>query len=67
MAEKDGDIIFATIQLAEECLDIEHLDTILFALPVNIQKTKTDKKSNLFLIFSFKTPLLIGKKYKIKC
>lgn len=40
MAEKDGDIIFATMQLAEEGLDIAHLDTILFALPVSIQKEK---------------------------
>jgi superfamily II DNA or RNA helicase len=42
MAEKDGDIIFATMQLAEEGLDISHLDTVIFALPVPIQK---DKKS----------------------
>ena len=40
MAEKDGDIIFATMQLAEEGLDISHLDTILFALPVSIQMDK---------------------------
>ena len=40
MAEKDGDIIFATMQLAEEGLDIPHLDTILFALPVPIKKEK---------------------------
>lgn len=40
MAEKDGDIIFATMQLAEEGLDIAHLDTVLFALPVSIQKDK---------------------------
>ena len=43
MAEKDGHIIFATMQLAEEGLDIAHLDTVLFALPVSIQK---DKKNN---------------------
>ncbi len=40
MAEKDGDIIFATMQLAEEGLDIPHLDTIIFALPVSIKKEK---------------------------
>jgi superfamily II DNA or RNA helicase len=40
MAEKDGDIIFATMQLAEEGLDIPHLDTIVFALPVSIKKEK---------------------------
>ena len=40
MAEKDGHIIFATMQLAEEGLDIAHLDTIIFALPVSIQKDK---------------------------
>ncbi len=43
MAEKDGDIIFATMQLAEEGLDIPHLDTILFALPVPIKKEKETK------------------------
>ena len=40
LAEKDGDIIFATMQLAEEGLDIPHLDTIVFALPVSIKKEK---------------------------
>jgi superfamily II DNA or RNA helicase len=40
LAEKDGDIIFATMQLAEEGLDIPHLDTIIFALPVSIKKEK---------------------------
>ncbi len=44
LAEKDGHIIFATIQLAEEGLDIPHLDTVLFALPVPIQKDKNNKK-----------------------
>jgi superfamily II DNA or RNA helicase len=43
LAEKDGHIIFATMQLAEEGLDISHLDTVIFALPVSIQK---DKKNN---------------------
>jgi superfamily II DNA or RNA helicase len=54
MAEKDGDIIFATMQLAEEGLDIAHLDTILFALPVSIQKEKGSKniKSDKTLIQS---------------
>jgi superfamily II DNA or RNA helicase len=40
MAEKDGHVIFATMQFAEEGLDIAHLDTVLFALPVSIQKDK---------------------------
>ena len=39
MAEKDGDIIFATLQLAEEGLDISRLDTIIIALPVKKEKT----------------------------
>lgn len=56
MAEKDGDIIFATIQLAEEGLDISRLDTILIALPVKKEKTliqsigrilRNDKLENL--------------------
>ena len=48
LAEKDGHIIFATMQLAEEGLDITHLDTVIFALPVSIQKDKKKKvKLNL--------------------
>jgi superfamily II DNA or RNA helicase len=39
MAEKDGDIIFATLQLAEEGLDISRLDSIIIALPVKKEKT----------------------------
>jgi superfamily II DNA or RNA helicase len=55
LAEKDGHIIFATMQLAEEGLDISHLDTVLFALPVSIQKDKKKKgriKSSKALIQS---------------
>ena len=55
MAEKDGHIIFATMQLAEEGLDIAHLDTVLFALPVSIQKDKKKRgkiKSSKALIQS---------------
>jgi len=56
MAEKDGDIIFATIQLAEEGLDISRLDTIIIALPIKKEKTliqsigrilRNDKLDNL--------------------
>jgi len=39
MAEKDGNIIFATIQLASEALDIPRLDTIVLALPIKQDKT----------------------------
>jgi superfamily II DNA or RNA helicase len=39
MAEKDGNIIFATIQLASEALDIPRLDTIILALPIKQDKT----------------------------
>lgn len=55
MAEKDGHIIFATMQLAEEGLDISHLDTVIFALPVSIQKDRKNKgkiKSSKALIQS---------------
>lgn len=55
LAEKDGHIIFATMQLAEEGLDISHLDTVIFALPVSIQKDKKKKgkiKSSKALIQS---------------
>lgn len=55
LAEKDGHIIFATMQLAEEGLDISHLDTVIFALPVSIQKDKKNKgkiKSSKTLIQS---------------
>ena len=39
MAEKYADIIFATLKLAEEGLDISILDTIIFALPFKNEKT----------------------------
>lgn len=55
LAEKDGHIIFATMQLAEEGLDISHLDTVIFALPVSVQKDKNKKnkiKSSKALIQS---------------
>ena len=40
------------MQLAEEGLDISHLDTIIFALPVSIQKEKNKIKSDKTLIQS---------------
>ncbi len=55
LAEKDGHIIFATMQLAEEGLDIPDLNTIIFALPVSVQKDKKKKnkiKSSKTLIQS---------------
>ena len=39
MAEKNGDIIFATLQLAEEGLDISRLDSIIITLPIKKEKT----------------------------
>jgi superfamily II DNA or RNA helicase len=39
LAEKDGNIIFATQQLASEALDIPRLDTIILALPIKQEKT----------------------------
>lgn len=47
MAERDGHIIFATMQLAEEGLDISHLDTIILTLPVNIQKLKGEPRKKI--------------------
>lgn len=41
-AEKNGHIIFATSNLAEEGIDIPHLDTIIFASPISIQKDLTN-------------------------
>ncbi len=38
LAEKNADIIFATLQLAEEGLDITRLDTVIYALPYNKQE-----------------------------
>ena len=38
-AEKSGDIIFATLKIAEEGLDISRLDTLIFALPLKQEKT----------------------------
>ena len=39
MAETDGDIIFGTKQLAEEGLDIPHLNTIVLATPEKNHKS----------------------------
>ena len=39
LAEKDGDIIFATLQLAEEGLDIDKLNAIILAVPLKMEKT----------------------------
>jgi superfamily II DNA or RNA helicase len=39
IAENEGDIIFATLKLAEEGLDISRLDTIILALPIKQEKT----------------------------
>ena len=38
-AENNADIIFATLQLVEEGLDIKRLDTIIFAMPFKLEKT----------------------------
>ena len=40
-AEQKGDIIFVSIKLGEEGLDIGHLDCVLFALPFKQEKTIT--------------------------
>jgi superfamily II DNA or RNA helicase len=39
LAEKDGDIIFATMQLAEEGLDIDKLNTIILTNPIKMEKS----------------------------
>jgi superfamily II DNA or RNA helicase len=49
MAETDGHIIFATIQLASEALDISRLDTIILTNPIKVklqdeQEEKVKKK-----------------------
>lgn len=49
MAETDGDIIFATIQLASEALDIPRLDTIILTNPIKVKlkdgESESDEKS----------------------
>lgn len=42
MAENDGHIIFATIQLASEALDIPRLDTIILTNPIKVKLGKND-------------------------
>lgn len=37
-AEKNGDIIFATLKIAEEGIDISRLDTVIYALPIKLHK-----------------------------
>jgi superfamily II DNA or RNA helicase len=49
MAETDGNIIFATIQLASEALDISRLDTIILTNPIKVTLDKednSDEKNN---------------------
>lgn len=49
MAETDGDIIFATIQLASEALDIPRLDTIILTNPIKVKlngDNDSDEKSD---------------------
>ena len=43
MAEKDGNIIFATIQLASEALDIPRLDTIILTVPIKAESGTKEK------------------------
>lgn len=44
MAENNGHIIFATIQLASEALDIPRLDTIILTNPIKVKLDKNDDK-----------------------
>ena len=46
MAETDGHIIFATIQLASEALDIPRLDTIILTNPIKVSLDKNNNEDN---------------------
>jgi hypothetical protein len=46
MAETDGHIIFATIQLASEALDIPRLDTIILTNPIKVKINKNDSSDS---------------------
>lgn len=46
MAETDGHIIFATIQLASEALDIPRLDTIILTNPIKVKIDKNDSDNS---------------------
>jgi hypothetical protein len=46
MAETDGHIIFATIQLASEALDIPRLDTIILTNPIKVKLDKNDEDNS---------------------
>lgn len=43
LAEKEGNVIFATIQLASEALDIPRLDSIVLAFPIKAILKKKEK------------------------
>jgi superfamily II DNA or RNA helicase len=63
MAEKSGDIIFATLKLAEEGLDISRLDTIIYALPLKQEKQLTQSAGRILRLEKFddliNVPLII--------
>lgn len=63
IAEKSGDIIFATLKLAEEGLDISRLDTIIYALPIKQEKQLTQSAGRILRLEKYddliNVPLII--------
>ena len=63
MAEKSGDIIFATLKLAEEGLDISRLDAIVYALPIKQEKQLTQSAGRILRLEKYddliNVPLII--------
>jgi superfamily II DNA or RNA helicase len=63
MAEKCGDIIFASLKLAEEGLDISRLDAIVYALPIKQEKQLTQSAGRILRLEKYddliNVPLII--------
>ena len=63
IAEKSGDIIFATLKLAEEGLDISRLDAIVYALPIKQEKQLTQSAGRILRLEKYddliNVPLII--------
>ena len=70
-AELNGDIIFATLKLAEEGLDISRLDTIIFTMPIKQDKTLTQCIGRILRIDKFEDlmniPLIVDISDELSC
>jgi len=70
-AEINGDIIFATLKLAEEGLDISRLDSIIFTMPLKQDKTLTQCIGRILRIDKYEDliniPLIVDISDELSC